>query len=272
MRRHLRLSLVFAALALAMLLIPVTASATPPPNDDFNNATVITGLPFSNSVDMSEATVAPDDPLPSCADPAIGNGPGTVWYSLTLNHDAGIVYNAFGSSYEPGIVVYTGSRGALTEVQCSGGFFGTPLLNAAANVTYYFMIQNFNGQLVFNANEVQGPQPPATIKVSIDKTGDVAKSGVATIAGTVTCSRDATAAVDLDLTQVFAGRLVAHGVGSVFSTSCSTAGSRWSVSLQSGTAVRFGGGRANAVASATTCGDVACNNVMSSAAVTLRRH
>src|SRR5207248_2254312 len=176
MSRHFLQMLVIPAVALGVLVIPGTAGAITPPNDDFANATVINSLPFSDSVDMSEATVAQDDPLPSCADPTIGNGPGTVWYSLTLNHDAEIVYNTIGSSYEPGVVVYTGTRGALNEVQCSGGFFA-PLLSAHANTTYYFLIQNFNGLLVFNVDDVRPPQPPATIKLSIDKIGDVEKSG-----------------------------------------------------------------------------------------------
>jgi hypothetical protein len=139
-----------------VLLSPAGASASAPPaNDDFDNATLIGSLPFTDSVDMSGATVASDDPTPSCAGPA-GNGPGTVWYAYTPAVDTRVAYNAFGSSYEPGIVVYTGSRGTLTELLCSGGF-GAPLLNARAGTTYYFFIQNFNGSLVFNASAQAAP-------------------------------------------------------------------------------------------------------------------
>jgi hypothetical protein len=98
----------------------VASANAPPSNDDFNNATPITSLPFTDSIDMSGATVAADDPIPSCAGPA-GNGPGTVWYSFTPSVNTTVTYNAFGSSYEPGVVVYAGSRGSLTELLCSGG-------------------------------------------------------------------------------------------------------------------------------------------------------
>ena len=38
------------------------ALAAPPDNDDIASATIIPGVPFSDTIDTSEATVAPDDP------------------------------------------------------------------------------------------------------------------------------------------------------------------------------------------------------------------
>jgi PKD repeat protein len=60
-----------------MLMIPATASATPPINDNFGSATVITSLPFSDTVDTTEASTEPGEPQ-NCA---LMNE--TVWYSFT---------------------------------------------------------------------------------------------------------------------------------------------------------------------------------------------
>jgi hypothetical protein len=53
------LLLVAGALASAA---PSTALAAPPSNDNFADATVIGSVPFSTSVDTTEATTEPDEP------------------------------------------------------------------------------------------------------------------------------------------------------------------------------------------------------------------
>jgi len=151
----MRVLAAFAVTAAAALLLVSTAASATPANDDFNAATVVAALPFTDSVDMSTATVAPDDPIPSCSD-ANGNGPGTVWYAFTPTVDTLVGYNTFGSSAEQGVAVFTGSRGSLRELLCSGGF-GTPPLLAVAGRTYYFLIYNFNGSLVFNIGGTELP-------------------------------------------------------------------------------------------------------------------
>lgn len=52
---------VTAAVALAAL-VPGVAQASPPVNDDFDQARAITALPFAADVDFTEATRAADDP------------------------------------------------------------------------------------------------------------------------------------------------------------------------------------------------------------------
>src|SRR3954469_13396876 len=51
----------------------------PPANDDFDNAISTSSVPFSHSIDATDATHADDDPFPGCD---YGNG-GTVWYAYT---------------------------------------------------------------------------------------------------------------------------------------------------------------------------------------------
>jgi hypothetical protein len=50
------------------------AAAAPPSNDDFENATAVSSLPFTDTVDATDATPESDDPT-NC-----GYGDHTVWY------------------------------------------------------------------------------------------------------------------------------------------------------------------------------------------------
>jgi hypothetical protein len=122
----------------------------PPPNDDFSNATVMAGLPFTDTVDTDAASAAPDDPT-NCAGTVR-----SVWYALTAPTDVTIVVNTLASDYAADIAVYTGQRGALTPVACG---FRELNFSATAGTTYYFMVTVNNGQgnLVF---DVTGFPPP----------------------------------------------------------------------------------------------------------------
>ena len=126
-----------------------------PANDDFDNAIVIAKPPFTNSVNTSDATTAADDPVPSCA--AEGQGP-TVWYAFTASHRKRIEANTFGSDYDTDLVVYTGTRGDLTEIACNDDAGNTVqsqvVFSAVAGETYYIMVGAFasgpGGDLTFN--------------------------------------------------------------------------------------------------------------------------
>src|SRR5215216_4878856 len=104
-----------AGLLLAIALtfagvLPV--SAAPPSNDDFASATVVTEpLPFTDTVNTSEATTSSDDP--EC----FGNGP-TVWYEYTPSQDMLIEADTFGSDYDTTLSIYTRSPGSLTQIRC----------------------------------------------------------------------------------------------------------------------------------------------------------
>src|SRR3954469_312907 len=84
-------------------------AAAPPPNDDFDAATVISSLPFSDGIDTSPATTAADAPY--CA----GTG-ASVWYRFTPTQDVDVQADTFGSSYDTTLSAFTGSRGSLTRV------------------------------------------------------------------------------------------------------------------------------------------------------------
>jgi hypothetical protein len=194
MPRRTAARIAVAALSvLALLTMGTTpAAAAPPANDDFDNAVVIAALPFGDTTDTTEATTAPDDPF--CA----GNGR-TVWYTFTPSADIDVVADTFGSDYDTTLSAYTGTRGALHQVACnddSQSLQSRILFHANAGVTQFLMVGSFDdtpgGTLTLSVR--QAP-PRLQTAVSIDPAGSVDRTGVATIHGTVTCSRQAT--VDL---------------------------------------------------------------------------
>jgi hypothetical protein len=130
----------------------------PPTNDDIDNAAVIGGLPFTDSITTADATTAADDP--SCN----GNGH-SVWYSFTPTRDLPVKSDTSGSDYATSLSVYTGSRGALSQVACASAPAQVSF-NASANTTYFFMVASAaggpGGNLVFNVTE----GPPANDEIT----------------------------------------------------------------------------------------------------------
>ena len=151
--RALRLfALVLISLGVAFALAS-SARATPPANDDFDAATVVTTLPFSDSVNTVEATTASDDPG-GCW---INN---SVWYRFTPARDMTVDINPAGSTYDAIMGLYTGTRGSLQNIDC-----GRRLLSALqAGVTYYLMVNSCcyyggpgGGDLTLSINEALPP-------------------------------------------------------------------------------------------------------------------
>ncbi len=123
-----------------------------PPNDDFDNATRVTALPFTNQVNVTDATRALDDPSPTRTFPSMLDFPGigTVWYAFTPPRDMRVEVRMSADDTaefiegDAQLAIYTGSRGALAEVPVN--FFGcnfdslTARLDLRAGTTYYFYV------------------------------------------------------------------------------------------------------------------------------------
>jgi prepilin-type N-terminal cleavage/methylation domain-containing protein len=72
---------------------PINDSATPPPNDDFANAMVISGATGSaQTVDNSAATLEGGEPQPDCC-----NAVKSVWYKWTAPADGSYIFETQGS-------------------------------------------------------------------------------------------------------------------------------------------------------------------------------
>lgn len=144
-----------AALSLLLLRAGPASAAIAPANDDFDHATVVTTTPFSVTEDTTAATTAPDDPA-TC-----GPTTNSVWFAFTAPVTETVVVNTGGnSSYFAGVGVFTGSRGALSEVVCgSGGPFSPPVWLAMAGVTYHIMVAAFGSGGTLGLSLTVAPRP-----------------------------------------------------------------------------------------------------------------
>ncbi len=138
----------------------LSVQAVAPANDDFDSATVVPSLPFVDTIDTTEATVAFDDPNLSCP----FSQPISVWYAFTPSADTIIQTDTDGSTFSTSIGVYNGTPGNFSSA-ASNCTSGSVKINVYAGVTIYFMIKGYNpppypppeqpgGILVFHINEV----------------------------------------------------------------------------------------------------------------------
>jgi hypothetical protein len=261
MRRRLGVVL---AVFVGLLLLPTSALAAAPANDDVTAATVISALPFADMVDTSEGTAAAGD-----LDCSGLEDTHTVWYAVTPTTDM-----LLGLRTEPQFAaevstsVASGSPGSLSFVQCS--FASTQTLDAKAGTTYYIQIASAGtdpgGLISFGLVQVG----PVTVTLSLDETGRT-DGGVITVGGTLHCSRPlppgSEVVVQGSLTQRSAsGWLVPfHSV-----VGCPTTPLQWQTTVQvlAGTFVR---GKAILAATAFACDEFTCApNDTESARIRLR--
>jgi hypothetical protein len=119
MRKHLPRALVATAFLAGALLVPATASAAPPSNDDFANATVVSSLPFSDSVDVTDATSQAGEPI--CTSPPDSR---SAWYDYTPAADQTVRLQATGQSSSTTLAVYTGADVASLSNAVGCVYFG----------------------------------------------------------------------------------------------------------------------------------------------------
>jgi hypothetical protein len=155
--RH-KVTLEIVLVSLLLTLTPGKAWAAPPANDDFDNASVVSSLPFSDSLNTTEATTSGDDP--TCAGKTVGY---SLWYRITPDQNMEIRANTFGSNYDTLLGIYTGSRESLNEMVCnddSAGYQSSVQFNALGGETYFLMVGNgFGppGDLVFSMEGFPAP-------------------------------------------------------------------------------------------------------------------
>jgi Tol biopolymer transport system component len=128
----------------------------PPLNDDFNNATLIGAVPFSDPVNTSVATTQAGEPPPSCGIP-FGGVSKTVWYTFTPPETRS-VFATNNAPFSTVVAVYTGSTLAtLTEVSCRTA---NVAFRAEAGTTYRLLVGGLfgqGGQLEFRLEETPPP-------------------------------------------------------------------------------------------------------------------
>ncbi len=140
--------------------LAVFTAAAVVPNDHRTNALVIPGLPFTNVVNIADATVEPDDFF-SC-----GFNSETVWYAYTPDRAQVLQVDLSASDHAASWAVLTNSPFGLLTVQCGSTTDlpgSQPPFRAAAGVTYLIKAGrlNFNpgpgSNLVFRLREIPPP-------------------------------------------------------------------------------------------------------------------
>jgi PKD repeat protein len=144
------------------LLLPGTAAASPPTNDNFTNATVIDpgSLPYADSVDASSATAEALEA--SCTSPPEGK---SVWYSYTPTANQVVRADTHGSTFsDTTLSAWSGpGLGSLSNVGGCQYFFESELLiHLQAGTTYHFRAAVFpfgsgGGELHFHLQEIPPP-------------------------------------------------------------------------------------------------------------------
>jgi Right handed beta helix region len=105
-----------------------------PPNDDFDDATLIPPLPYTNILDVTGATGDFDDPS-SC----LSGRANTVWYKIKTSKRTDVYLSTLGSDCYPTLSVYTGTRDNLKPVVCDN--FSVKF-NALPTRTYHVMVSS----------------------------------------------------------------------------------------------------------------------------------
>ncbi len=268
----MRLARFVVALLTAPLLLTLqaqTAAAAPPTNDTFAGATPAT-VGFSEELDTTEATTDADDAQlnATCGAPATD---ASVWYAFSVPADTGVIVDVSASSYSAGVLVGVGTQGNLTTVVCGPG---TVTFFATAGVTYYVLAidDQFDGggnggtlRISFNPTP-----PPPTVDITVDRFGRVdARTGVATITGTYTCTNGDYITVYGEARQDF-GRFTVRGGFSFFEFgTCDGTTRSWSADVfpENG---KFAGGKAMTVTFAYSCGPFECAQDFEEQTVQLR--
>ncbi len=148
--------------ALATVVPGIAQAAAPPADDDFDNAAVVTALPFTAQEDTGAATKAADDPG-WCSGYAAA---GTVWFRYTATQDGLLRATTAGSDHRTLLSANTGTRGGLQPVAdaCDYGTGPAVTFRATAGTTYSFLVAGIDapgGALSFALDTV-APAPNDT--------------------------------------------------------------------------------------------------------------
>lgn len=262
MAKQLSVALTVAVALTLALVAPVAAAA--PTNDVYPGRVTISSIPFSATVDTTEATTDADDVElnDQCGAPATD---ASVWYEI-VGTDQLLLVDVSQSDYAAGVIVATGSPGSFAVIDCAPGglaFF------AEAGVTYTILVFDFDetgngGTLQISVAEVP---PPPEVDVTVDPVGTFENSGGATISGTITCDEGAFAFIDLSASQRV-GRFIVRGVGST-AIECDGTLQTWTIDVFPDTGL-FKGGKVEVSVFAYACGEFDCG--FDEEQVTVRLH
>jgi hypothetical protein len=144
-RCHTRVATLAALAVVALFALAGSAQAATPSNDDFANATVLSGSSGSESGTNVDATAEAGDPNNHQAECCTANDLGgvSVWYEWTAPASGlvGFDTDALDTNEDTVLGVYTGNLGSLNEVEFNDDYGGNcctsrVVFNATAGQTY----------------------------------------------------------------------------------------------------------------------------------------
>lgn len=238
--------------------LPAAMGLTPS-NDEFGGATPAS-IGFSEELDTTEATT---DALDAEANSGCGapNTDASVWYSYTAAADGGVIVDVSQSSYFAGAIVVSGAPGAFTLEACGPD---ATIFAATAGTTYHILA--FDDQFDGGGNggtlriSISDAPPPPAVDVTVNPIGYVnAKTGIATVSGTITCSDAQFVDVFTQLDQRIGSRATVSGFGGFFADGsiCDGTAKPWTSEVipQGGS---FAGGKSASFTFSIACGAAQC--------------
>lgn len=157
-------------LALTLAAMPASTAVAQPANDDLAGATEVTSVPFTDSVDATEASLQGGEPDFTCA-PVHSS----VWYAVTLPRTTTVEVDTTGSDYDTVLSVFSGTGFADFDlVACnddSTSLQARASFTATAGDTFYVQAAGFGEPDFDAAGQLQisftrGKKGPTTIKES----------------------------------------------------------------------------------------------------------
>jgi hypothetical protein len=264
-----RLTFLIALVALSSLGLVGPVMAAAPTNDTYADRAAIGALPFHDSRDTSEATTDATDTEASapCGAPPTD---ASVWYELVPGADAQLLVDSGGSDYAVGIIALAGSPGRFELLACGAGGVS---VGATAGVPLTILVFDYDG--VGNGGNLElsvtiAPPPPQ-LDLTVAAGGSFnARTGIATVKGTITCTGGDEFGknfISIQLTQTV-GRFRFNGEG-FGEFVCDGATHAWAFEVASANG-KYGGGKATVAVFAIAC-SFECAEASVNRTITLKR-
>ncbi len=142
--------------------------ASPLPNDDFADATVIPSLPFTDSGSNVGATIEADEVLPSCGTESPQEG--SVWWTYTADEEGALTIDTGDSDFDLVLSLWTGSEHPLESLGCTDSDAGG-VVDVMSGDTYHIRISGYDGDDVGEIGLHVSLAPPDPVYVDDTATG-----------------------------------------------------------------------------------------------------
>jgi hypothetical protein len=219
------------------------AAAAPPSNDTEAGAVAIVSLPFTDSIDTSDATPG---------GPRICSTRASVFYSFRSSARLRVQIDLIGSEYDTTLGVYTrDASGAAERVDCNKNTFGDAAavrFRARPGVTYFIMVgagrygDGEGGPLTLTADKVSNVELEYAVAITGGTTDP--STGIATLSGTLTCNEPSAIYMEGELRELRQGLYVARGSLSIYEACRPGAPAAFTVDVDTYSGIAFGPGSA----------------------------